>query len=277
MRKDRNLVNEWWLSLLARGNEGYSERVPSSDSIVLGCEGGKEGQGTRTVHPAEPSSVETRGRMGMPHAWRWSIISIPATESRVLRRPPGFSSEQKRKESSHEVQVFHNRRSSGPWTAVHATRPCGSGLRIMHGTSSTPIKFLPDGVVSGVPRGNKLTARPEASWADLIGCHANRSSPFLCLLQHTLAVFGGGAVRPVCGVLDACSKALPVFPTAQKTRHVLLVVSKGVSWPRSGHRRTVTRQRPAPVVAQPRPRPQSSPAQNNCRVPVSRQRNKSVR
>ena len=56
-------MNEWWLFLLARGNKGYCERVPSRDLLMLRCgEDRRVARGPRTVHPTEPSSMEARDK-----------------------------------------------------------------------------------------------------------------------------------------------------------------------------------------------------------------------
>jgi len=56
-------MNEWRLFLLARGNEGYRERVPSRDLLMLRCEEDRRvARGTWTVHPAEPSLVKARDK-----------------------------------------------------------------------------------------------------------------------------------------------------------------------------------------------------------------------
>jgi len=87
-------MNEWWLFLLAQSNEGYCERVPSRGLLMLRCEENRRtAQGTWTVYPAEPSSMEARDKGWDPPGRGKASIFPPTAWSEIPRRPSAFGSE----------------------------------------------------------------------------------------------------------------------------------------------------------------------------------------
>lgn len=121
--------------LLAQGNEGYCERVPSRGLRMLRCEEDRRAaRGMWTVHPAEPSSMEARDKgWGSPSPGE-GIYHFPQ------QRGQNFSDDHRRLvrnmiagPDDHEVQTFHNWRS--PDLLVHV----GHFASVVRGPQLTPL------------------------------------------------------------------------------------------------------------------------------------------